>query len=113
MTGNEQLAWELVSLTSGEYGEIELLQFPDGESYVRVLSDVKDKDVFLVCTLAKPDSKFLQLVFTAATVRSFGAASVKLVAPYLAYMRQDRIFHPGEALTSRTFAELISRYFDA
>jgi ribose-phosphate pyrophosphokinase len=113
MTRNEQLARDLASLTAGELGDIELRKFPDGESYVRILSDVKHRDVFLVCTLARPDAKVLQLVFTAETARSLGAASVKLIAPYLGYMRQDRIFHPGEALTSRTFAELIGRYFDA
>jgi ribose-phosphate pyrophosphokinase len=34
------------------------------------------------------------------------------VAPYLAYMRQDRPFHPGEAVTSRHAAGLLSRGFD-
>lgn len=112
MTGNEALASDLASLTAGEVGQIQLRHFPDGETYVRILSDVKGRDAFLVCTLARPDPKFLQLAFTASTVRGLGAATVKLIAPYLAYMRQDRIFHPGEALTSRAFAELISRHFD-
>ena len=45
--------------------------------------------------------------------RELGAARVVLVAPYLAYMRQDRRFHDGEAVTSRTFASVLSRHFDA
>ncbi len=35
-----------------------------------------------------------------------------LVAPYLPYMRQDRRFHDGEAVTSRTYAALLSRVLD-
>ena len=35
-----------------------------------------------------------------------------LVTPYLAYLRQDRQFRPGEAVTSRTFARLLSGYAD-
>lgn len=35
-----------------------------------------------------------------------------LVAPYLSYMRQDRRFKPGEAITSRTFARLLSTHLD-
>ena len=31
-----------------------------------------------------------------------------LIAPYLAYMRQDKRFNPGEALTSASFARLLS-----
>ncbi len=112
MPGNEQLARDLASLTAGEVGQLELRQFPDGETYVCIQSDVKLKDVFVVCTLAKPDSQFVPLAFTAAAIAELGATSVKLIAPYLAYMRQDRIFHAGEALTSRLFAELLQQHFD-
>ena len=111
MPGNEQLARDLASLTAGEVGQLELRQFPDGETYV-IQSDVKFKDVFVVCTLAKPNSQFVPLAFTAAAIAELGATSVKLIAPYLAYMRQDRIFHAGEALTSRLFAELLQQHFD-
>jgi hypothetical protein len=40
------------------------------------------------------------------------ARQVTLVAPYLAYLRQDRRFRPGEGITSRTFTRLISSSFD-
>src|SRR6185503_12811188 len=66
----------------------------------------------ILCTLADPDAKFLPLIFAAATARELGAARVGLVAPYLAYMRQDRRFNPGEAVTSRYVAKLISGAFD-
>ena len=44
--------------------------------------------------------------------RELGAQRLTLVSPYLAYMRQDKAFHPGEAVTSDTFARLISSLFD-
>jgi ribose-phosphate pyrophosphokinase len=112
MPGNEELADDLARLTSCNVGELELRHFPDGETYVRITADVRREDIFIVCTLARPDVQFLPLAFTAATVRGLGAARVQLVAPYLAYMRQDRIFLPGEALTSRLFAELLQKHFD-
>lgn len=110
MPGNEQLAIDLARMTLGELGEFELRQFPDGETYVRIISDVKHSDVFIVCTLARPDAQFVALTFTAAAILGLGAKRVQLIAPYLAYMRQDRIFHPGEALTSRIFAEQLQRH---
>lgn len=112
LPGNERLAGDLAALTSGEVGQLAVRQFPDGETYVRVLSDVDRRDVFIVCTLARPDAQFVPLSFVAAAIRQLGAQSVQLIAPYLAYMRQDRIFHPGEALTSRLFAELLQQHFD-
>src|SRR3546814_16966881 len=77
-----------------------------------VCSSDLDKAVALVSTLARPDDGFLRLVFVADAARALGARDVTLIAPYLAYMRQDRRFRPGEAVTSRTFAGLISSSFD-
>jgi len=111
MPGNEGLARDLAELASGELGELEVRRFPDGETYVRVKSDVCRRDVYLVCTLARPDPQFLGLSYAAAELSQLGAKSVALIAPYLSYMRQDRIFHPGEALTSRIFALLLQQHF--
>ena len=66
----------------------------------------------LVCTLDRPDDKFLPLVFAAAAARDLGAHGSALSAPYLAYMRQDRRFQPGEAVTSTYFAKLLSSQID-
>src|SRR3546814_18312076 len=79
---------------------------------MRLHSAVAGCDAAVVCTLARPDDQFLQLLFAARLLRESGARSVQLVAPYLAYMRQDRRFHDGEALTSRQFAQLLSAEFD-
>jgi ribose-phosphate pyrophosphokinase len=68
--------------------------------------------VAVLCTLHEPNPRFLPLAFITDTLRELGAASVGLVAPYLAYMRQDARFEPGEAITSTSFARLVSRQFD-
>ena len=93
-------------------GEIERRQFPDGESYVRLLTPTEGRDVVLLCSLDGPDTRTLPLLFAADAARAEGARSVGLAAPYLAYMRQDKAFHPGEAVTSRTYANLLSAHFD-
>lgn len=51
-------------------------------------------------------------MFAADAARDPGARSVGLVSPYLAYMRQDRRFKEGEAVTSAQFAGLLSGAFD-
>ncbi len=112
LPGNETFAQRLANAGGWELGVLEVRRFPDGESYVRLLSDVVGKSVYLVCTLARPDEGFLRLVFAADAARSLGARTVSLIAPYLSYMRQDRRFRAGEAVTSRSFARLISSSFD-
>lgn len=113
LPGNENIAQQLSHLLQAETGEAVLRHFPDGESYVRILSDVHGKNVVLVCTLHQPDAKLLPLYFMAKTAKELGSREVILVAPYLAYMRQDKQFHPGEGVTSRYFAELLSGTVDS
>jgi ribose-phosphate pyrophosphokinase len=79
---------------------------------VRIDAPVTGRDVILLCTLDRPDDKLLPLLFAAGTAKEFGAARVGLVAPYLAYMRQDQRFQPGEAVTSVHFARLLSASVD-
>jgi ribose-phosphate pyrophosphokinase len=63
--------------------------------------------------LANPDPQILTLIFAAAAARECGAESVHLIAPYLAYMRQDTSFRPGEAVSAIHFARLLSQHFDS
>lgn len=112
LPGNDALCSALAAKIDAEVGTVEYRRFPDGESYVRLLSDTAGRQVALVCRLNAPDSKTLALLFAARTARELGATGVGLVAPYLAYMRQDTRFHPGEAVTSVHFAGLLSGAFD-
>ena len=113
LPGNEILAAAIVRQTSAELGAIETRRFPDEETYVRLACDVAGKDVDFLCTTARPDNQFLSLVFAAQTARELGAKSVNLLAPYLAYMRQDKRFKDGEAVSSIHFARLLSDSFDS
>lgn len=112
LPGNEQLAAGLAAKLQTEVGRMTVRRFPDGESYVRIETPVAGRNVVLACGLHDPDTKILALLFTASTARELGAARVGLVAPYLAYMRQDKRFNEGESITSVHFAKLISRYVD-
>ncbi|OGD44805.1 hypothetical protein A3K69_02505 [Candidatus Bathyarchaeota archaeon RBG_16_57_9] len=74
--------------------------FPDGESYLRLTADVKGETVVLIQTTAPdPDRKLVQLLIMARTARDFGAKRIVACVPYLAYMRQDKRFLEGEALS--------------
>lgn len=112
LPGNDRFADRLAAELSAERGGIAARHFPDGETYVRLLGDVSRRDVILVCTLDRPDDKTLPLLFAADAARDLGARRIGLAAPYLAYMRQDRSFQPGEAITSKAFARLLSGAID-
>ena len=102
----------LAEVMHADHAQLQLRQFPDGESHLTLPPDLTGRNVAINCTLAQPDPKLAPLLFAADAARDLGAAQVGLVAPYLAYMRQDRRFNPGEAITSRTFARVLSSAFD-
>lgn len=111
-SGNELLAENIIAGIKGEKGHFILRQFPDGETYVRVLSDVKEKNIVIVCTFHQADEKILPLLFLCNLLRDLKVRSICLISPYLAYMRQDKQFNPGEAITSEYFAKLLSSLVD-
>jgi ribose-phosphate pyrophosphokinase len=88
----------------------ELRQFPDGELYVRMPREKLDGTAAIVGNLS--NDNFLRVAFLAGTARDLGASAVGLVAPYLAYMRQDSVFNPGEGVTQRYFAKLVCSVVD-
>ena len=82
------------------------------KTYIRLESEVKEKNAIIVCSLDKPDSKLLPSYFLSEIISDGGAYRISLVSPYLAYMRQDKQFNPGECVTSHHFANLISSFVD-
>ena len=112
MPGNEAFTLHLDRAISCEVGQMEMRRFPDGETYVRLQSPVHGRDVIFVCTLDHPDDKVMPLYLAARTARELGARRVGLIAPYLAYMRQDARFKDGEGITSAHFAAFLSDFLD-
>ena len=87
-------------------------RFPDGELRLR-LPEALPARVVLWRGLHQPNEKLVELLLVAQTARQLGAQHLTLVAPYLAYMRQDKAFHPGEAVSQRIVGGFLASLFDA
>jgi ribose-phosphate pyrophosphokinase len=87
-------------------------RFPDGESRVRLPTQLPER-VVLFRSLHYPNEKLLEVMLAAESARTLGAREVTLVAPYLCYMRQDKAFHPGEAVSQRIVGRFLAGLFDA
>ena len=92
--------------------QVERHRFPDGEIRLR-LPDALPRHAVLLRTLDHPNEKLVELLLAARTARSLGVRHLTLVAPYLAYMRQDMAFHPGEAVSQRIVGRFLADLFDA
>lgn len=91
---------------------VEVHRFPDGESRLRLPPRLPER-VALVRSLDDPNGKLVELLLAAETARTLGARDLVLVAPYLCYLRQDRAFAPGEAVSQQVIGRFLARLFDA
>jgi ribose-phosphate pyrophosphokinase len=105
-------ALKLARAAGLELAKIERHHFPDGE--LKLLLPVSlPESVVILRTLDHPNEKLLELLLAARTARELGARHLTLVAPYLAYMRQDVAFQPGEAVSQRIVGRFLADLFDA
>ncbi len=84
--------------------------FPDEEMRVTVGAAASTTIVF--ASLDRPNDKLVALLFAAEALRRGGARRLVLAAPYLCYMRQDKAFHLGEAISQRAVGRLLAGLFD-
>jgi len=90
---------------------IERHAFPDGESRLRLPAELPQR-VALLRGLQRPNDKVAELMIVAPAARELGAKQLTLVCPYLAYMRQDMAFQPGEAVSQRHIGQALAGWFD-
>lgn len=107
-----ELARQVAGPLHAPVGELTWRRFPDGESLVSVDTAVADAEVAILASLRDPDSLAVALRLASDTARELGARRVGLIAPYLGYMRQDKRFAPGQAVSARSFARLLEQGFD-
>jgi ribose-phosphate pyrophosphokinase len=93
------------------YQPIQIRRFPDGESLVSVAAARGHAVVYH--TLNAPNDKLIELLLAASALRDNGAERLTLVAPYMPYMRQDKAFAPGQAVSQKVIGALLAASFDA
>ena len=87
-------------------------RFPDGEWKLTLPQRLPARTV-LLRGLHQPNEKLAALMIAAPAARELGADHLTLVTPYLAYMRQDMAFLPGEAVSQRHIGRALAAWFDA
>jgi ribose-phosphate pyrophosphokinase len=92
--------------------QIERHHFPDGEIQLTLPAHLPAR-VALLRSLHQPGEKLTELLLASPTARQLGAQHLSLVAPYLAYMRQDKAFAPGQAVSQRIVGAWLATLFDA
>ena len=94
---------------------IERHRFPDEELKLRLPVNAQGRlpDTLVIYrSLDRPNHKLIELMLAAEQARQLGTRRIVLVAPYLAYMRQDIAFQPGEVVSQKVIGRFIADLFD-
>lgn len=95
---------------------VERHRFPDDELRLRLplaAGEAPADTLVLYRSLDRPNEKLVELLLVAGEARRLGARRLLLVAPYLAYMRQDIAFRPGEVVSQKIVGQFLAGLFDA
>lgn len=103
----EYLAARVAALGEWQLGKVARKEFPDGEHYQRVETDCADRDLILVGGTVT-DKDTLELYDLACSLVTEGANRLRLVIPFYGYSTMERAVRPGEVVTAKTRARLLS-----
>ncbi len=112
-SNGKHLAKKVANRLKKPYSELSVEKFPDGELNLRFKTDVKNKKVVLVQSFyGDINDLIVEVLFAADTAKDLKAKSVSLVAPYFPYLRNDKRFRSGEAISLRVIADIMDKFLD-
>lgn len=86
----------------------ETLTFSDGNTFVRILETVRDKDIYLVQPVAlRPNDELVEIMFWIDAFKRANANSVTVVIPYFGYAKGDKKDEPRVSIRARVCADAI------
>src|ERR1700677_4552605 len=89
-------------------GASETLRFSEGNLFVRVLENVRGRDVYIVQATGFPaNDNFMELLFWIDAFKRASAASVTAVMPYFSYAKGDKKDEPRVSIRARVCADAI------
>ena len=108
-TGNAHrtLAEDVCKQLSIELGKANIFEFANGNTFVQLLQNIRERDVFIIQPGANPVNQHLvEMLIMIDAARRASAARITAVAPYFAYGRSDKKDQPRVPITARLFADL-------
>ena len=110
-SSSPQLSVRLAKELDVGLGKTTVKRFPDGECYVRVHDDLEREDVILVQSTTT-DEDIIELLLLQDAIQEYRVRSLITIIPYFGYARQDKLFNPGEAISSRAMIQAIQNKTD-
>jgi ribose-phosphate pyrophosphokinase len=106
---NRDLAAKICRYLSSDLGKIDVFEFANENIFVKILENVREKDVFIVQPTNSPVNKsIMELLIMIDAFKRASAGRITAVVPYYAYGRSDKKDQPRVPITARLVADMIS-----
>lgn len=107
-SGSRKLTARICDYLRIPQGKNETLHFSDGNTFVRILENVRGRRVYLVQSTVFPaNDNFMELLFWIDAFKRAGAESVTVIIPYFSYAKGDKKDEPRVSIRARVCADAI------
>jgi len=108
-TAHPALAMAVCDYLGIALGKVEVFEFSNENIFVRILENVRERDVFIIQPICSPVNKSLvELLIMLDAFRRASAGRITAVVPYYGYSRTDKKDQPRVPITARLIADLIT-----
>jgi ribose-phosphate pyrophosphokinase len=106
---NPDLARKICRYLGVEPGKAEVFQFANENIFVKILDNVREKDVFVVQPTSHPvNQSIMELLIMIDAFKRASAGRITAVIPFYAYGRSDKKDQPRVPITARLIADMIT-----
>jgi ribose-phosphate pyrophosphokinase len=106
---NRDLAHKICRYLDVELGKAEVFQFANENIFVKILDNVREKDVFLIQPTSHPvNQSIMELLILIDAFKRASAGRITAVIPFYAYGRSDKKDQPRVPITARLIADMIT-----
>jgi ribose-phosphate pyrophosphokinase len=107
-SGSPRLTARICEYLQVPQGANETLHFSDGNTFVRILENVRGRRVYVVQSTVFPaNDNFMELLFWIDAFKRAAAESVTVVIPYFSYAKGDKKDEPRVSIRARVCADAI------
>jgi len=90
-------------------GQAEVFEFTNENIFVRILENVRERDVYVIQPISSPVNKnLMELLIMLDALRRASASRINAVVPYFGYGRTDKKDQPRVPITARLIADMIT-----
>ncbi len=111
LSGNAHpgLAKDICDYLKIPIGKSEAFKFPNDNTFVRILENVRERDVFVVQPICSPvNDNLMELLIMIDAAKRASAGRVTALIPYYGYSRTDKKDQPRVPITARLVADLLT-----